>query len=71
MNIRYFETDDGTWWFGGGIDLTPHYIDQAEATFFHRALKAVCDSFDPEYYADFKRQADDYFSLPIAMKPGV
>ena len=23
MNIRYFETENGQYWFGGGIDLTP------------------------------------------------
>jgi len=26
MNIRYFEMENGVHWFGGGIDLTPHYI---------------------------------------------
>ena len=26
MNIRYFEMDEQTRWFGGGIDLTPHYV---------------------------------------------
>ena len=28
MNVRYFEMSNGTWWFGGGIDLTPHYVDE-------------------------------------------
>ena len=27
MNVRYFEMGNARWWFGGGIDLTPHYID--------------------------------------------
>ncbi|MEZ4722524.1 MAG: coproporphyrinogen III oxidase, partial [Flavobacteriales bacterium] len=26
MNVRYFELSDDHWWFGGGIDLTPHYV---------------------------------------------
>ncbi len=26
MNVRYFELSDGTYWFGGGIDLTPHFV---------------------------------------------
>lgn len=34
MNVRHFEMDNGLWWFGGGIDLTPHYIDPKEAAFF-------------------------------------
>tara|TARA_R110002050_G_scaffold51140_2_gene117801 strand:- start:603 stop:1322 length:720 start_codon:yes stop_codon:yes gene_type:complete len=25
MNIRYLETGNGVWWFGGGIDVTPYY----------------------------------------------
>jgi coproporphyrinogen III oxidase len=64
MNIRYFALSDGQSWFGGGIDLTPHYIDAAEAGEFHRALKTVCDAHDPTYYAKFKAWADDYFYLP-------
>lgn len=65
MNIRYFELDGGReWWFGGGIDLTPHYIDPVLAGDFHRQLKAVCDRFDMESYAKYKSWADDYFYLP-------
>ena len=63
MNIRYFELNTGEHWFGGGIDLTPHYVDVDEAANFHTQIKAVCDAFHPEFYADFKKQADDYFYL--------
>lgn len=63
MNIRYFEMDENTRWFGGGIDLTPHYINPAEATFFHQQLKETCDQFDPTFYPKFKEQADDYFFI--------
>jgi coproporphyrinogen III oxidase len=61
MNIRYFEMSDGTYWFGGGIDLTPHYIVPEDARFFHREVKDVCDRFDDAYYPTFKTWADDYF----------
>lgn len=64
MNIRYFELSDGTHWFGGGIDLTPHYIDRDEARTFHSKLKTVCDQFDGAYYPRFKDWADDYFFIP-------
>ncbi len=64
MNIRYFELDNGASWFGGGIDLTPHYVDQSEASWFHKKLKETCDLFDMNFYPDFKKQADDYFFLP-------
>jgi len=63
MNVRYFELNSGAWWFGGGIDLTPHYIVPQDASDFHRHLKDVCDRHHPEYYPKFKKWADDYFFL--------
>ena len=50
MNVRHFELEDGTYWFGGGIDLTPHYVQEEDATFFHTQLKQTCDKSDKEYY---------------------
>lgn len=64
MNVRYFEMSNGVSWFGGGIDLTPHYIDKADAQYFHRQLKEVCDRHHPSYYPEFKEWADNYFYLP-------
>ena len=64
MNIRYFETSNGVKWLGGGIDLTPHYVNREDAKFFHEALKKVCDKHDPAYYPKFKTWADDYFYIP-------
>ena len=61
MNVRYFETDKGHWWFGGGIDATPHYINAGQASDFHRLLKEVCDRFNSEAYSNYKQWADDYF----------
>ena len=46
MNVRHFALSDGTSWFGGGIDLTPHYVNPAEATQFHHVLKGACDAHD-------------------------
>ena len=63
MNIRYFEMSNGTSWFGGGIDLTPHYINEQDANYFHNTLKQVCDKHDPNYYTKFKNWADDYFYI--------
>lgn len=64
MNVRYFELDGGRFWFGGGIDLTPHYIVPEQAALFHQRLKDTCDRFDAAYYPKFKTWADDYFYLP-------
>jgi coproporphyrinogen III oxidase len=63
MNTRYFEMSNGTWWFGGGIDLTPHYVNEDDARYFHRTLKSVCDRHHPQYYPEFKKWADDYFFI--------
>ncbi|MCB0820986.1 MAG: oxygen-dependent coproporphyrinogen oxidase, partial [Bacteroidetes bacterium] len=64
MNVRYFEGDEGKYWFGGGIDLTPHYIVENDASWFHSTLKTVCDKWNPEFYTRFKDWADEYFYLP-------
>jgi coproporphyrinogen III oxidase len=63
MNVRYFEMSNGVWWFGGGIDLTPHYVVEEDARFFHSALKTACDKHDPSFYSQFKKWADDYFFI--------
>lgn len=64
MNVRYFELSNGTCWFGGGIDLTPHYIAADQAAYFHRELQTVCSRHHPGFYSRFKNWADDYFFLP-------
>ncbi|MFN0050344.1 MAG: oxygen-dependent coproporphyrinogen oxidase [Cytophagales bacterium] len=63
MNVRYFEMTNGVYWFGGGIDLTPHYVNEADAQFFHQTLKNACDKHDLNYYPKFKTWADDYFFI--------
>jgi coproporphyrinogen III oxidase len=64
MNVRYFEMSNGAWWFGGGIDLTPHYVNDVDAHFFHSQLKKACDPYDINYYPEYKKWADDYFFIP-------
>jgi coproporphyrinogen III oxidase len=70
MNVRYFETrtsknaveiEDA--WFGGGIDLTPHYIVDEDAKWFHQQLKKTCDKHSNKYYSEHKKWADDYFFI--------
>lgn len=67
FNYRYFEIQnaDGTkqWWFGGGTDLTPYYLDEQDSTHFHRTLKNACDKHDKKYYQQFKTWCDDYFFI--------
>lgn len=64
MNVRYFEMSTGHNWFGGGIDLTPHYVVDEDARWFHGQLRAVCDQHNPSWYPRFRDWADDYFYIP-------
>lgn len=64
MNVRYFELDSGVYWFGGGIDLTPHYVIPENAVVFHQRLKAICEQYNADFYKKFKKWADDYFYIP-------
>lgn len=63
-NLRYFETDDSSAWFGGGMDLTPYYLYEDDATGFHRTVRDVCDRHSVTDYRVWKQQCDDYFYLP-------
>lgn len=63
MNIRYFQIENGDWWFGGGMDLTPAIVIPEDARFFHSELKKICDRFNPELYPVFKKNCDNYFFL--------
>ncbi|MDR6404066.1 MULTISPECIES: oxygen-dependent coproporphyrinogen oxidase [Chryseobacterium] len=65
-NFRYFELYNSNGqlkdsWFGGGIDLTPFYLDEMDGNHFHRTLKEACDSFGPDLYPTFKEKCDKYF----------
>lgn len=64
FNYRYFETDGGVWWFGGGTDITPSYVNQEDMKHFHGTYKNVCDKHDPAFYDEFKAWADRYFLIP-------
>ena len=66
FNYRYFEVkaekdEKVTWWFGGGTDLTPTYLDECDARHFHKVLKNACDLHDEQYYSRFKKWCDNYF----------
>lgn len=63
-NIRYFETDAGHAWFGGGADLTPYYLDEDDGRRFHHVLETVCRRHPVADYRGWKRACDEYFYLP-------
>jgi coproporphyrinogen III oxidase len=59
MNVRCIVAmKDGVepvWWFGGGMDLTPFYGDQADCIHFHQTCKQTLDAFNPDFYPIFKK----------------
>lgn len=70
MNVRVFiakpapNTDaEPVFWFGGGMDLTPYYLDEANAVHFHQVCKDALDPTDPALYPQYKQWCDDYFYL--------
>lgn len=62
-NFRYFETENGDAWFGGGADLTPYVPVEEDAIHFHRTLKEAADPFGSDLYPKFKEWCDTYFFI--------
>jgi len=61
MNVRRLSRGDTGWWGGGG-DLTPCYLDEADTRHFHRAYKDACDDHPSVGdHARFKAWCDTYF----------
>jgi coproporphyrinogen III oxidase len=62
MNTRFFSAAD-TWWFGGGMDLTPYYGFAEDARHFHTTCRDALAPSGAEYYPRYKRWCDEYFRL--------
>ncbi|MBX2867879.1 MAG: oxygen-dependent coproporphyrinogen oxidase [Acidiferrobacterales bacterium] len=73
MNVRLFvadpESDSPVWWFGGGYDLTPYYLEEDDCRHWHQTARNVCDEFDATYYPRFKKWCDEYFYLKHRKEP--
>ena len=68
MNVRLFVAHgaDGlqdVFWFGGGLDLTPYYLVEADARHFHRVCRDAVAPFGDDKYPRYKAWCDDYFML--------
>ena len=76
MNVRFFAAHSpspraspkaegaqrDTWWFGGGMDLTPYYPFEEDCVHFHRANRDALAPF-PGLHPRFKKACDEYFFL--------
>ena len=68
LNVRFFSAGD-TWWFGGGMDLTPYYGFEEDAKHFHLTCKRALEPFGAELHAKYKKWCDDYFFLRHRNEP--
>ena len=68
LNVRFFSSGD-TWWFGGGMDLTPYYGFEEDARHFHASCKQALAPFGADYHPRFKRWCDEYFFLRHRNEP--
>ncbi len=73
MNVRFFVAEQAgaepVWWFGGGMDLTPYYPFDEDATHFHRTCRAALAPFGTDYHPRFKKWCDEYFFLKHRDEP--
>lgn len=56
-------------WFGGGMDLTPYYGFDDDATHFHRTCRDALAPFGDDKYPRFKKWCDEYFFLKHRNEP--
>ncbi|MGC1816314.1 MAG: oxygen-dependent coproporphyrinogen oxidase [Casimicrobiaceae bacterium] len=76
LNVRFFIAPGGAaepsggaqaredvWWFGGGMDLTPHYGFADDARHFHATCRDAVAAFGAGLHPRFKRACDEYFHL--------
>jgi coproporphyrinogen III oxidase len=73
MNVRFFVAEKlGTvpvFWFGGGMDLTPYYGFEEDATHFHRSCRDAVSPFGSALHGKFKKWCDEYFYIRHRHEP--
>ncbi len=72
MNIRFFEAKlnkKNIWWFGGGFDLTPYFINQKDINFWKNSARDLCERHNKSFYKKFNKNCNDYFYIPHRKEP--
>ena len=63
-DARIFVVGDDEW-YGGGLDLTPSYVEPDDCMHFHTSLAELCGTHgEASTYAEMKACCDRYFYLP-------
>lgn len=68
MNVRYFETESGKSWFGGGIDLTPYFPFKEDFIHFHKTMFNAVEKVQKGKYIKYKKECDEYFYIKHRME---
>src|SRR5947207_7252761 len=58
------------WWFGGGMDLTPYYGFEEDATHFHRSCRDALSPSTAAYHLRYNRMSDESFFFLHRPFPG-
>ncbi len=66
-NVRLFVAEKPgeapVWWFGGGFDLTPYYVNEDDVKQWHQQSFNACSPFGEDIYPKYKQWCDEYFYL--------
>lgn len=64
-DVRVFAVAGADEWYGGGVDLTPTYVEDEDCTHFHSKLARLCARHaEADTYAAMKKACDEYFFIP-------
>ena len=66
FNTRFVVTSKS--WFGGGMDVTPSFLDQNEEKLLHKKLNILCKN-NKKNYISFKKWCDKYFFIQHLNEP--
>lgn len=73
MNVRMFMAKNSmgeiTFWFGGGMDLTPYYGFVEDAAHFHQTCQNALAPFGNHLFPKYKKWCDEYFFLKHRNEP--
>jgi coproporphyrinogen III oxidase len=72
LNIRFFEAIVGKktiWWFGGGFDLTPYFINKRDVLYWKNSAETLCNKYNKGFYKKYNDNCNKYFFLPHRNEP--
>jgi coproporphyrinogen III oxidase len=76
LNVRFFIARSApgsdaapVWWFGGGMDLTPYYLEDKHVRHFHATCKQALEPFGKDLHPAYKQWCDTYFHLKHRNEP--